>query len=144
MSNLEPKVANQGASAIRRIWDNAVRVVPWRSRAIQESALLMGTTALYASQVVSPFITGGFAAAGTAYIAGKWVVSSQAKRSLASLLKVSNKAIGIAKDPAMLHQLRADRAVLVNMLETAEFVTDEEFENISSQNAQNTPQVQEQ
>jgi len=78
---------------------------------------------------VFPYVLGTGATAASLYGLGKAVMSSQTKKFLGNLLVSTDKAIKAAKgSPEMIQQLKADRAVLVSLMQDARFDETEEGE----------------
>ena len=76
-----------------------------------------------------PWIAGIGASAASIYGLGKAVFSSQTKKFFGNLLVATDKAIKAAKgSPEMIQQLKADRAVLVSLMQDARFDETEEEE----------------
>jgi hypothetical protein len=78
---------------------------------------------------VFPYILGVAGTAATVYGLGKAAFSAQTKKFLGSLLLATDKAIKVAKgSPQMIQQLKADRALLVALMQDARFDEVEEQE----------------
>ena len=76
-----------------------------------------------------PWLAGAGATAASIYGLGKAAMSSQTKKFLGQLLVSTDKAIKAAKgSPEMIQQLKADRAVLVSLMQDARFDETEEEE----------------
>ena len=71
---------------------------------------------------VFPFLAGAGATAASIYGLGKAAMSAQTKKFLGQLLVSTDKAIKAAKSsPEMIQQLRADRAVIVSIIQDTRF-----------------------
>lgn len=109
------KADKLGANLLVRAGENVRKVVGARSAAMGLAAALLGTTVIGASQMVAApvgiAIGGGIASA----LAFKALAGPGAKRGVAALLTATDDAIRIATDPVMVQQLRADRALLVEL-----------------------------
>jgi len=57
---------------------------------------------------------------GVTYVAGKAVTRPGARRGLAGLLTMIDRAIQRTTDPAVIRQFRLDRAAIVELLRTSE------------------------
>ena len=78
---------------------------------------------------VFPYIVGVAGTAATVYGLGKAAFSAQTKKFFGSLLLATDKAIKVAKgSPQMIQQLKADRALLVALMQDARFDEVEEQE----------------
>ena len=109
------KAEKLGANAIMRTVDNAKKVVGARNAALTLFATALGTTVIGAAQVVSAplgaSITAGVITAGIF----RGLKTPAVKKGLGSLLKATDDAIKASVDPVMLQQLRADRALIVEL-----------------------------
>ncbi len=86
----------------------------------QSFALIFGVGGLGAAAMFAPWILKGGAAAGIFYVGGRAVMSPKTRRGLGKLLKLTDRATLKISDPAVLRQIRADRALIVELLENAE------------------------
>lgn len=120
MDNIGPKAADEAGNVVVRAWQNAMSVLPFRGQFNQLMATGFGIGGLGASARFAPVFTGMVALGGIAYFGGKAVLSSAAKKATASLLTQIDKAIKVATNPDMLKQLRADRALLLKLIEGSE------------------------
>jgi len=78
---------------------------------------------------VFPWIAAAGASVASVYGLGKAAMSSQTKKFFGNLLVATDKAIKAAKgSPEMIQQLKADRAVLVSLMQDARFDETEEEE----------------
>lgn len=120
MDNIAEKAAAEGRNVITRTWKNISRILPIRGEFNQSMAVLMGVGGLGAAAAFAPYFTQLAGLGVGSYVAGKFLMSPQAKKGLATLLKKADEALGVATDPNMISQLRLDRAAIVEILENAE------------------------
>ena len=124
LENMEAKAAAEKNHALLRALDNAIKIVPWKNEAVQLFAVMAGVGGLGAAAMgAGPFRTGA-GIVGTAYIGHKIIMSPGNKRAAASVLKFADQAIRTSENPAMLKSLRADRALIVELLDNS--VTEED------------------
>jgi len=117
LDNIAPKAALEGSNAIKRLWSNVTSLVPVKGEAFQGLAAL-GLAGI-ATKVGSPLIALGISGLSTYKIA-KAIGSPKAKKELAKLLDMTDQAIRVTKDKQMIQKLRADRALVVELLEQEE------------------------
>jgi hypothetical protein len=72
----------------------------------------------------APWILKGGAAAAIFYSGGRAIMSPKTRRGLGKLLKLTDRATLKISDPATLKQIRADRALLVELIENAKIESD--------------------
>lgn len=118
MENLAPKAADEAPNAISRLLQNTAKHVPLKNEFTQTIAAILGAGGAGFAVASSPIL--GKAALGGAavYGAGKAVTSPQAKKALGQLLRATDKTIRVTKNKAALQQLRADRAILLEMIKS--------------------------
>lgn len=120
LDNITPKAALSANTAIGRAWQNAFKVLGIRNKAIQSAAAVMGVGGLGAAAQFAPVFTAAVATAGAAGLAGKLVLSAKSKVFAGKLINIIDKALLTSKNPSMIKQLRADRALIVELLENSE------------------------
>ncbi|GMR03274.1 MAG: hypothetical protein BMS9Abin21_104 [Thermodesulfovibrionia bacterium] len=120
IDNVAPKAAKESNTAIFRAWENTARVLPFRGEANQKLALLFGVGGLGAAAAFAPWITGATALVLGSVAIKKAVISPGARKGIASLISMTDKALLSSKNPSMIKQLRADRAILVELLKTSQ------------------------
>lgn len=125
LDNITPKAANEASNAAIRAWQNVTRILPLRGEFNQSLAVLFGLGGLGASAVFAPFFTKMVMASLFTYGAGKVVMSAGMKKAIAQLLKGIDRAIRTTKDANMINQLRADRALLLEVLDAADEAAEE-------------------
>ena len=119
LDNIGKKAADEGANAIARMSQSIDRILGQRSKIMNVLGLAagIGTFAVYtayASQVSALAYT----LAGM-YGGGKFFMSPQFRKSIAATIRQADKAIKKATDPDTIKSLRADRALVVEMLRQA-------------------------
>jgi hypothetical protein len=137
MDNIAPKAAEEAPNAIARIVQNTIKHVPLKNELYQ--TIGAGFGAVGAGTVATAFpkvVLGGAAAYGV----GKAAMSPKAKKALGELLKATDKTIRISKDKDLIRQLRADRAILLEVLKTAPSAS---VQNQSTRQQENLQQKQE-
>jgi len=126
MDNLAPKAAAQSNYAVGRLVQDVATVLPFSSKFINEFSTVLGLGLVGGSALLSPGAVGSLASAAIVGRAGyKTVISPTAKKALSSLIKATDKAIYTSKNPSMIKQLRADRALVVELLKKAEVREDD-------------------
>lgn len=117
LENIGPKAADEGKNVIMRAWQNSMKVLPVRGEFNQLMATAFGIGGLGASAQFAPVFTGAVITGGLAYAGGRALLSAPAKRALSQLITVTDDAIKAATNPEMISQLRADRALLVEIVQ---------------------------
>lgn len=125
---VNPKAAEEAATSIGRLIQNVARVTKPKAEFNREVALVLGLGAVTAATQMAPYFAGGLAAAGAGAMAYKGITSPQVKKALSGLLKQTSKAINATQSPEMLKQLRADRAVLIELMQNIDVSEDKEEE----------------
>jgi len=125
LENIDPKAAAEGANVLLRLSHKVAGVGPARTRFIQTLGTVTGLGIVGASAAFSPAVAQGLLAAGIVYGSGKFIMSPSAKKSVAAILRATDKAIMSSKDPSMIRMLRADRAVVADMLKNSELMKEE-------------------
>jgi hypothetical protein len=120
LDNIEPKADKEAAKAIQRLWGTALKVLPVKSEFAQVLALGFGIGGLGAASTFAPYFTKLALGGLITYKAGKAVMSAKTKKTLGILLQKTDEAIKIAKDKTLISRLRADRAILVGIINNAE------------------------
>jgi len=129
MENMAPKAANEAKDVIGRSWQHVARVTRLRSEVANVAAVLAGTTVLKALTDYSAMISTGLAVAGVTAIAGKVAMSRPVKMATVGLVGLMDEALEAsvkAGNKAMVQQLRADRALLIEVLQNSEIVEEQD------------------
>jgi len=124
LGNITPKAAEEANSAIGRAWQNAFKVLGIRNKSIQSAAAVMGVGGLGAAAKFAPVFTTVAATVGTGAVASKLFMGPQSKIIVGRVLNAIDKAILTSTKPSMIKQLRADRALIVELLENSEIEQD--------------------
>lgn len=124
IDNVAPKAAAEGNNAIMRTWQRVSRLVPASSSIGRDIGLTVGGTALGlgATQLSQGMIAGTAAAIAGAIATRsgiRLIMSPQAKKATAELVRLTDKAIRTATDPDTVSKLRADRAALLEILDSS-------------------------
>lgn len=120
MDNLGPKAAAEANNAIGRLVQNMAQILPFRSKFVNEVGTVLGLGVVGSSVLLSPYFAGGLGATVVGRGVYKAAISPKVKQSLSAVLKETDKAIKASKDGDMIRQLRADRAVVRELVNTAE------------------------
>ena len=120
LENVTPKAAEAANTAVGRAWQNTFKVLGIRNKAIQSAAAVMGVGGLGAAAQFAPIFTTGLAVAGAGTIAGKLLLSPKSKIFFGKFLKVLDEALLTSKNPSMIKQLRADRVLVIELMENSE------------------------
>ena len=100
MDDVADKAALEWDTRLKRIFQNAVKVIPVRNEMVAAFSLITGMGGLGAAAMAMPFVQRALIGYGL-YWAGR-------------------KGIKNATDPLVARQLRADRAALVEMIKSVE------------------------
>ena len=120
LDNIAPKAAAEANTAIARAWQNAVKVLPFRGVANHELALLFGVGGLGAAAMFAPYVSGLLGVTLVGMGIKKAVMSANTRKGLGLLLKSVDRAVLTSKNPSMIKQLRADRALIIETLKNSE------------------------
>ena len=96
---------------------NAMKATHLKNEVVQLLALSAGVGGLGAAAFAAPIVRDVGVIATTAYAAYKGAKSPGLKKLISKTLNVVDKAIRTTENPSMLKALRADRALIVEMLE---------------------------
>jgi len=122
MDDIAVKAADEANSAIGRVFQKMLYAVTLRNELNQFVGMALGIGGLGAAAIAAPWILGVGVTTGIAYKAGRMVMSPQTRQGLALLLEISGKSV------TMTRQMRADRALIKEMLENAEIVPEAEVQ----------------
>jgi hypothetical protein len=110
------RAGEEGSNRLVRGFRNALKLLPFRGEFNQFMAAVFGIGGLGASAKFAPWFTKLVGLTGVTYVAGKAVLRPEARKGLAGLLNMTDRAIQRTTDPALLLQMRADRAAIVELL----------------------------
>jgi len=116
LDNMRPKAAEQASTAIGRLWSNVQSVVGAKRDTNVIAAGLLGAGAMTAATQMLPYLAGGITIAAVGAAAVKGATSPTMKRSLAKLLRLTDKAIEKTTDPEQVASLKMDRVALIELL----------------------------
>lgn len=120
IENLGVKAADESNYAIGRIIQNTAKILPFRSKFVNEVGTILGLGIVSSSALLSPIFATGLVTAVASKGAYNLVISPTAKKGLAKLIKTVDRAINTSTNPSMIKQLRADRAMVLELMKTAE------------------------
>ena len=126
LDNLTPKAANEASNAVLRAWQRMSQVLSVKSGIVQSMALLAGVGGLGAAAVFAPFVRNLLFSLGLIYGARQVVLSPQTRIFLGKLLQGIDVAIRKTKDADLINQLRADRAMVLEILDLSSEKIEEE------------------
>ena len=118
-TNIRPKSEKMGSNRLYRLWDRVNKILPMRTKAQQVVAALLGVGGLGAASL-SALPTSIAIGGGLFLMTGSRIImSAKAKHALKTLIRGADDAINAATDPHTIRQLRADRAAVLEILESA-------------------------
>lgn len=120
IDNIGPKAADEANFAIGRAVQNMAKVLPFRSKFVQEAGTIVGLGIVGASSTFAPVFAGGLAATVATVTGGRLLLGPGMKKSLGKIIKGLDRAIFTSKSPSMIKQLRLDRALIVELIKNAE------------------------
>ncbi len=120
MDNIRFKADLEGRSVIERAYRRMTGVVPVRNKLVQELATITGVGGLGAAAMFAGPVRDALALGFGGYYGGKWIMGPQAKEIVGALLRNVDDAIKVTKDKNLIRELRADRAILLEMLKSTE------------------------
>lgn len=124
--NIQDKAAEQAKTAVGRLFQNTSKVLTGKQKLNQAWITLGGVTAGSAATSIAgllPYFSVGVGAGGVTYLAYKGAMSPKTKAAMGNLLIATNKAINMSKNAGpkgadMLSQLKADKAILLDLMKT--------------------------
>lgn len=119
MENITPKAADEASNAVLRAWQRVAQVLSVKSGIVQSLALVAGLGGLGAAAVFAPFVRNLLFGLGAVYLTRRIVLAPKTRKFLGSLLKAADSAIIKTKDANIIAELRADRALILEILESA-------------------------
>jgi len=114
------KAAKQMNNVITRHMQKLIQILRLRSEAAQTIALALGLGGLGAAAVAGPFLRQIAGTAAFFYIGTRLVMAPGARKALGRMLKLTDRATLRVSDPAVLREMRADRALIVELLKMAD------------------------
>jgi len=122
LDNIDAKMFGEGSNAVIRTIDRLMNIPQARNKIVGVGGTLLGAGIVGGSAMLSGPIAAGMALTGATVMGGKFVMGPTAKRGLAKLLRGVDFAIGTTKNPSIIRQLRADRAIIADMIKNSELV----------------------
>ncbi len=119
MKDIGVKAADEGNNRIIRGFRTALKLLPFRGEFNQFLAAIFGIGGLGASARFAPYFTKLVGLTGVTYVAGKAILRPGSRKGLAGLLTMIDRAVQRTTDPAVLLQLRTDRAAIVELLKSS-------------------------
>ncbi len=120
MENIAPKAADELGNILLRAWHKGLQLLPLRGEFNQAGAALFGIGGLGASALFAPVFTKLVFGSIGFWAAYKYLTGSASRREVGKLLKGIDAMIRKTKDANLIKELRADRALLLEISKTAE------------------------
>lgn len=120
IDNIKPKVADEGRTAIERLFQRVSTIIPIKDKIASDLSAVIAAMSFVGTSIVEPKILVSAIAAGAGIGGFKALKSPAPKKALSQLLKITDQAIRKTKDSDLISQLRLDRAVLVEILDQQE------------------------
>ena len=120
MDDIKIKAADEANSAITRTLRKGIKVLTARGEINQIAALVFGVGGLGAAAMFAPFIRNFGALGVVVYVSGRLIMRPGARKGLGRLLKTIDEMTLKISDPAVLKELRVDRALIVELLEMSD------------------------
>jgi hypothetical protein len=110
------KAIKESKYAIGRLFQNLSRVIGINMNIRRALAVIAGTSVFGVGGYLMAGAAGAIGFIGAGHYAVKGVLSPKTRVAFATLLKETNRAIKVSTNPKMIHQLRADKAILIDIL----------------------------
>ena len=119
VDTLKVRAQGEANNAVLRTMKKAVKVLTIRGELNQTAALLFGVGGMGAAAMFAPYITalGGLTAA--TYVGSRLVMAPGGRKALGSVLKMIDEMTLKVSDPAVLRELRLDKATITELAERA-------------------------
>ena len=124
---LDIKAANESSNRIVQIWQNINPLVDIQLAVNRTAAVTTGMGAFGAAQIFALPIAGTIVTGAAIWGLTQGVLSIGAKRALASTLTAIDKALDLTKNAKMIHQLKLDRAYIIDLMKQPLTKEDESF-----------------
>lgn len=126
MDDVAEKAALEWDTVLKRVFQNAVKVIPVRNEMVAAFSLITGVGGLGAAALAMPFVQKALVGYGLYWAGRKAVVSPATRKGLGQLVNILDKGIRSATDPVVLRQLRADRAAVLELIKSVEVDKEDE------------------
>lgn len=120
MDDISTKAAKEANTRLGRAVQNVIKLLPLRSEFNNTMAAIFGVGGLGAAAIFAPFFTKLAAGAIAGYAGKRAIMSPKTRIGLGKLIKHFDEAIQYTTDPAIISQLRADRAFVIELYKNAE------------------------
>jgi hypothetical protein len=120
IENIGPKAAEEANYAIGRAIQNMATVLPFRSKFVNEAGAVAGLGIVGASAAFAPIFAAGLVGSVATVKAGKLILGPGMKKNLGKVVTGLDKALITSKNPSMIKQLRADRALVIELMKNSE------------------------
>jgi len=125
MDNIDTRAPDQWGNVLTRAFQRVTKIARVRNQAVQTAGTLAGLGAFTATTYFAGPVAAAIAAPAVVYVGGKFITGPAVKRGLAQTLRIVDKAILTSKNPSLVRQLRADRALLADMMKNIELQKEE-------------------
>jgi len=119
LDNMKSKAATEGPNALVRTIKRVGDISAWRGHVVQLLGAAAGVGAIGATQLFNAPVRNVAALGLLGWGAGKAIMSPSGKRLVAGMIRLTDRAIRTTDKPSLVRQMRADRAILVDMLKNA-------------------------
>jgi hypothetical protein len=116
LDNIAPRAAKQNETTLGRAWQNVQGVAGVKRDTNMLIAGGFGVGAMTAAAAMMPYVAGGLVVSGAGTLVYRGVTNPTMKRSLALLLRNTDKALKKATDPNQILTLKADRVALIELM----------------------------
>lgn len=120
MDDVAEKAALEWDSRLKRVFQNAVKVIPIRNEMVAAFSLITGMGGLGAAAMAMPFVQKALIGYGLFWAGKRAVISPATRKGLGQLVNILEKGIRNATDPLVIMQLRADRVAVIEMIKSVE------------------------
>jgi len=119
LENMKPKAAVEGKNALVRTIKRIGNISEYRGHIVQLLGAAAGVGAIGATQMFNQPVRDVAVLGLLGWGAGRAILSPKGKRFLAGLIRLTDRSIRSTNKPSVIKQMRADRAILVDMLKNA-------------------------
>jgi hypothetical protein len=122
LDNIDGKMFGEGGNAVIRAIDRIMNIPQARNKIVGVGGTLLGMGIVGGSAMLSGPIAWGMGLTGITVMGGRYIVSPTAKKALAKLLRGIDFTLRTKQNPSVIRQLRADRAIIADMIKNSETV----------------------